>query len=165
MHITKHFTLHEVSKSDTASRLNIDNTPSTEVIVRAIQLAHHILEPVREHFGIPFSPNSWFRCEELEKVITHVSFQAWAKKHGLDGSLEQTWKDYFERKSHPRGEAADIEIPGINNDDLYHWIRDESGLEFDQLIREFRKAGDPNSGWVHVSFRINNNRNQAFNIE
>ena len=83
----------------------------------------------------------------------------------MDGSLEQTWKDYFERKSHPRGEAADIEIPGINNDDLYHWIRDESGLEFDQLIREFRKAGDPNSGWVHVSFRINNNRNQAFNIE
>ena len=60
-------------------------------------------------------------------------------------------------------QAVDIEIPGIPNDDLFNWV-DQNIPEYDQLIREFPKAGDPYSGWVHVSFNEGNNRRQKFTI-
>ena len=152
----------EVSRSSTANRHEIDNTPSTLILERAELLAQNILQPVRDHYGQSFTPSSWFRCEELEKIITAVSFKNWCKKKGYNYADPATWRKYFDRKSHPRGEAADIEIPGIENDKLYDWIL--NNLDFDQLIREFPKEGDPMSGWVHVSYRVNGNRRQSFTI-
>ena len=58
------FKMYEVSKSRTAERDGIDNTPSAEVLERAEQVAKHILQPVRDEFG-SFTPSSWFRCEAL----------------------------------------------------------------------------------------------------
>jgi hypothetical protein len=46
----------------------------------------------------------------------------------------------------------------IDNKELAMWIKDN--VEFDQLILEFYKKGDPNSGWVHVSYNGDNNRKQ-----
>lgn len=161
--LTKHFSHLEISKSMTADRFEIDNTPSPEVMANAYNLAVNVLEPIRVHFGIPFSPNSWFRCEALEKQICWNSFVKWCKNKGYsDPHDDAAWNAYFARKSHPNGQAADIEIPGISNDDLYDWI--EQNMEYDQLIREFPKKGDPTSGWVHVSWSDTNNRKQAFTI-
>ena len=50
--------------------------------------------------------------------------------------------------------AADIEIEGISNPDLAHWIMDN--CDYTQLILEFYTQGQPNSGWVHVSFDPSN---------
>jgi zinc D-Ala-D-Ala carboxypeptidase len=47
-----------------------------------------------------------------------------------------------------RAKHVDFEIIGIDNKDLFDWIR--NNLEFDQLILEFYKDGEPNSGWIHV---------------
>lgn len=160
--ISPHFSHREVSKSYTADRHEIDNTPTPEVMAFAQQLALNVLEPIRTHFGIPFSPNSWFRSEALERHICWTSFVKWSKRKGYSSPDETAWADYFSRKSHPNGQAADIEIPGIANDDLYAWI--EENLEYDQLIREFPKKGDPMSGWVHVSWNPSGNRGQAFTI-
>lgn len=160
--ISPHFTMGEVAKSSTADRLEINNTPSAEVLENAKALADNVLEKIRVHFGIPFSPQSWFRGEKLEKVICRKSYHNWCKRKGLSVSKE-SWEKYFALKSHPNGEAADIEFVGVDNDALFNWIKDN--LEYDQLIREFPKAGDPTSGWVHVSWkRTGVNRKQHFTI-
>lgn len=159
--LSPHFSHREVAKSSTADRLELDNTPSEQVLVNAKALADNILEPIRVHFGLPFSPQSWYRGEELEKVLCWKSYEKWCGKRDLEVN-DDSWNQYFARKSHPNGEAADIELSAIPNDDLFEWIK--NNLEYDQLIREFPKPGDPSSGWVHVSWSSTNNRNQHFTI-
>lgn len=159
--LAENFLMREVVRSDTADRLEIDNTPSADELENAKLFAEKILQPIRDHYGIGYSPQSWFRSEALEKIVCAKSYPAWcAKRSLLVGDI--TWNKYFSRKSHPTGGCSDIEIPGVPNDELYEWIK--TNLEFDQLIREFRKPDDPRSGWVHVSFREEGNRNQAFAI-
>ena len=46
----------------------------------------------------------------------------------------------------------------IDNKELAMWIKDN--IEFDQLILEFYKDNDPNSGWVHVSYNGDKNRKE-----
>ena len=161
------FTMGEVAKSPIAERLEIDNTPSDDVLDRAEQVAIHILQPVRDHFGIPFSPNSWFRCEELEREITRKSFPEWClqparynhKGYDINTEYDEAWAEYFSRKSHPKGEGVDFEIPGIDNHVLYKWCTGNLP-EYDQLISEFMKPDDPTAGWVHGSYCIDGNRMQ-----
>lgn len=156
------FKPYEVSKSSTAVRNGIDNTPSESQLEAAQALALNVLDPVREHFGIAFSPESWFRCEALEKVITTAGFGRWCTKHKRAKDAD-AWGDYFKLKSHPKGQAADFEIPGVDNLEVFEWIRDN--CEFDQLIQEGYRHGEPNSGWIHVSYKQAGNRNEAFDIE
>lgn len=126
--LSDHFTLGELMRSETAERKNIDNTPPEELIPKLRRLCTEILEPVRANFGKPFRPNSGYRSQELNSEI--------------GGS---------ENSQHCKGEAVDIEIAGVSNYDLAAWIRDN--LEFDQVILECYRRGEPNSGWVHVSLK------------
>lgn len=158
----KNFTMREVARSQIATRNGIDNIPPPHVLARARTLAMLILQPIRMHFGRPFSPNSWYRCEEVEKILCRQSFIKWAARKGMDPDTNGTWRSYFERKQHPTGMAADIEVPGMSNDDLFEWIK--KNLTYDQLIREFPRKGHPMSGWVHVSYNPEGNRQQAFTI-
>jgi len=152
--IGKHFTLGEVTHSDTAIRLGIQNELPPELLKNAIALAINVLDLIREHFGIPFSPNSWLRTEPLERAINQKAFESWCVKHSKPID-EDSWADYFSRKSHPLAEAADITIPGVKNEDIWHWV--QKNLEFDQCILE--------SSWVHVSYRAGNNRKQSLIIK
>ena len=71
--------------------------------------------------------------------------------------------DSSSKSQHTKGEAADIEIPGVSNKELAEYIRDNLG--FDQLILEFYNGVDPQSGWVHVSYvDDNSNRKQTLTI-
>lgn len=127
--LSPHFTLDEFTRSATARRLNIDNTPGEAEIAAMRRLCAKVLEPVRQHFGgKAVRVTSGYRCPALNKAV---------------GS---SWKS-----QHRKGEAVDFEIPGVSNYDVARWIRDN--LEFDQLILENYVRGDPNSGWVHVSYR------------
>ena len=155
------FYFHEVGKSTTASRFEIDNEPDSEALANAYGLARHILQPVRDHFDRGFSPQSWFRCEELEYAICQKPFERWCKLCNVQPTAE-SWKTYFARKQHPLGGTADIEIAGISNDELFDFIRDN--LEFDQLILEYAIPGKPYSGWVHVSWLHHGNRKQVKHI-
>jgi zinc D-Ala-D-Ala carboxypeptidase len=126
--LSPHFTLREMTKSSTADRLSIDNTPDHPQVLKALQdLCINILEPARQHFGIPFSPSSAYRCPRLNQAI---------------GSSPNS--------QHITGQAVDIEIPGVSNIDLAEWIK--SNTVFDQLILEYYSEDDPSSGWVHVSY-------------
>jgi zinc D-Ala-D-Ala carboxypeptidase len=127
MNLTANFTLSEMVKSETALRHDMDNTPGEVEIAALRLLCEKILQPVREHYGKGVKVNSGFRHPEVN-----------AKVGGSKTS------------DHCKGQAADIEIPGIPNADLAIWIMDN--LEYTQLILEFYMPGVPDSGWVHVSY-------------
>ena len=60
---------------------------------------------------------------------------------------------------HATGNAADLEVPGVDNKELATWIKEN--LEYDQLILEFYRDGEPDSGWVHVSWNSEKNRSNS----
>jgi hypothetical protein len=130
--ISANFKFYELTRSETASRLMIDNSfTSSEQVQAAAYLCRNVLQQVRNEFG-PFVPNSVFRSQELERAL---------KKKPA------TW---ISESQHTRGQACDIEIPGLTTMDLANWVI--QNLEFDQVICEcFNRAKGPNSGWVHVS--------------
>jgi len=127
MNLTQNFTLSEMTKSETALRHDMDNTPDQTVISNLQALAVHVLQPVREHFDKGVKVNSGFRHPEVN-----------AKVGGSRTS------------DHCTGMAADIEIPGVPNHELAEWIK--LNLPYTQLILEFYTRGVPDSGWVHVSY-------------
>lgn len=156
------FKWYEVWKSETASRLELDNESEDPIIqANAQALVVNILQPLRNEFG-PLRVNSWCRLEPLEKVITKKGFVNWCSKKGLNPTYRSSWDKYFARKSHPLGQAVDIEFTTISNDDLYNHIK--TNYDYDQLIREFPVEGIPDSGWVHVSWAGDSNRKQDFTI-
>ena len=130
--LSENFTLSEFTKSQTAERKGIDNTPGEEHLEAAKHLFSNVVQKVRDNFGVTVI-NSGYRGPELNEAI--------------GGS---------ERSQHCKGEAVDIECPGTANYDVAAWIQDN--LDFDQLILEFYKPGLPDSGWVHVSYKSEGNR-------
>ena len=125
--VSKNFALSEMVKSATAERLNVDNSPSDIHLVNLTHLAIHILQPVRDQFGV-ITINSGYRSPALN-----------AKVGGSKTS------------QHCNGQAADFESFSTPNPDLAKWIA--NNLEFDQLILEFYDGVNPNSGWVHCSYK------------
>ncbi len=136
MNLTKNFTLAEMTKSETALRHGIDNTPGEAEIAALKLLAEKVLQPVRDHFGKGVKVNSAYRSPAANQKV--------------GGSPTS---------DHCRGQASDIEIPGVPNAELAEWIRDN--LEFRQLILEFYTPGVPDSGWVHVSYVADDNKKQV----
>jgi zinc D-Ala-D-Ala carboxypeptidase len=129
MKISEHLSLSEVTRSETAKRRGISNTPTAEHLENFKKLAENIFEPIREHFGVPIHISSGYRSKELNSAI--------------GGSLSS---------QHCQGEAIDIDMDGspngITNKMVFDFIKDN--LTFDQLIYEF--GNDSNPDWVHVSY-------------
>ena len=123
-------------KSETALRHDMDNTPGETEIASLRLLCEKILQPVREHYGKGVKVNSGFRHPDVN-----------AKVGGSKIS------------DHCKGQAADIEIPGVANADLALHIVDT--YEFTQVILEFYTPGVPDSGWVHVSYDPANLKGQV----
>jgi len=130
--LSKNFTLQEFTKSQTAERRGIDNTPVEGHIENAKALFENVVQPVRDNFGVTII-NSGYRSGDLN--------------YAIGGS---------NTSQHCKGQAVDIECPGIPNYDIAKWI--EENLDFDQLILEFYTPGIPDSGWVHVSYKTEDNR-------
>ena len=135
MQLSKNFNLVEMTKSQTATRKGIDNTPSAEHQGNLQSLCMHVLQPIRDHFSQVVTVSSAYRSPELCLAI---------------GSKTTS--------QHAKGEAADFEIFGGSNKALADYINEN--LEHDQLILEYWTESDPNSGWVHCSYSEGNNRNQ-----
>ena len=127
MQLSKHFNLKEFTKSETAIRKRIDNTPNAEHANNLKLVCEKILEPVRNHFGKPVRINSGYRGPALNAAVGGSS-----------------------KSQHCNGEAVDFEIDGLPNPDLAKWVAEN--CEFDQIILEFYDPKEgPNSGWVHAS--------------
>ena len=131
--ISKHISLKEALRSNTAKRLDIDNTPDEYTIETMKITADHVFEPVRNHFGEQIYVSSFYRSPELNKAI--------------GGST---------KSQHCKGEAIDIDdvYSKASNADFFNYIKNK--LEFDQLIWEF--GDDENPAWVHASYSLGKNR-------
>ena len=140
MQLSKHFKLEEFEKSSTAIRLNIKNKAGSGEIKNLTDLCYEVLEPVRAKFDKPIIITSGYRSPELCEAI---------------GSKATS--------QHTKGEAADFEIAGVSNLQVALWI--QNNTDFDQLILEFWKEGEPNSGWVHCSFKEGSNRKQVLTFD
>lgn len=134
--LTTNFSLHEMIKSEAAIRLGLDNTPSEAITDNLRVLCEQVLQPIRDHYGKGVKVNSAYRSPETNKAV--------------GGSPVS---------DHCKGQASDIEIPGVPNADLAQWI--EANLPYTQLILEFYTQGIPDSGWVHVSYDANNLKKQS----
>lgn len=127
----KYFTINELTKSSTASRLHINNTPSQEVKDNLNKLIDNVLDPLRELYGKPIIVNSGYRCSKLNKAV---------------GGARNS--------QHLTGQASDIRTvtnTKESNKQLFDIIRN-SKLPFDQLINEY------DFNWVHVSYGPRNRR-------
>ncbi|MDE6716383.1 MAG: peptidase M15 [Muribaculaceae bacterium] len=65
----KYFTIEELTKSATAERLGIDNTPTVEAVKNLTHLIERLLDPVRQRYGAPIYVNSGYRCNELNRAV------------------------------------------------------------------------------------------------
>ena len=135
--ISKHITYKEATKSATALRLGIENTPNDYELQNMELIAEKVFEPLRRAVNGPIKINSFFRCEELNKAI--------------GGS---------NRSQHCQGRAIDIDdfYGYVSNSYMYYYIKDN--LDFDQLIWEF--GTDTNPDWVHVSYVDGDSNNVTF---
>jgi len=137
MKISPNLNLAEITRSDTAKRHGIDNTPTAEHLENFKLLAEKVFEPIREHFKTPIFISSGYRSKALNDFIK-----------GRASS------------QHCKGQAIDIDMDGSNGEVTNRMVFDfiKNKLDFDQLIWEF--GTDFNPDWVHVSFVKNGNRRQ-----
>ena len=137
MKLSKNFSLSEFTKSATAAREGIDNTPNGEHLENLRYVVETVAQPLRTAFGKPVTVNSGYRSKALNEAVGGSS-----------------------RSQHCNGEAVDLEINGVANKAVADWIT--ANCEFDQIILEFYNPEEgENSGWVHVSAKQDgNNRRQ-----
>jgi zinc D-Ala-D-Ala carboxypeptidase len=137
MKISPHLNLAELTRSETAKRNGIDNTPTAEHLENFKLLADKVFEPIREHFKTPIFISSGYRSKELNELIK--------------GSPTS---------QHCKGQAIDIDMDGGNGEVTNRMVFDfiKNKLDFDQLIWEF--GTDFNPDWVHVSYVKGKNRKQ-----
>ena len=113
MPLTPHFTLAEMTVSQTAARMGIDNTPNARQVINLTRLCENILEPLRTMIGKPINISSGFRNPTINSLVGGSS-----------------------TSQHMKGEAADFTVEGLTVQDLFDLVR-TSTLPYDQLIQEF----------------------------
>ena len=134
MKLSQNFSLRELTKSQTAERKGISNAPTEAHIENLKLLCTKILQPIRDEWGV-VSISSGYRSQALcEAIGSKITSQ------------------------HAQGRAADFECYGLDNNKLFNWAIEN--VEFDQAILEFY-TGDPDSGWLHMSYNEDGNRNET----
>ena len=139
MQLSKNFSLAEMTKSQTATRMGMDNNPSEDEVENLRLLCERVLQPVRDHFNHVVSISSGYRSPQLCSAI---------------GSSVDS--------QHAKGMAADFEIYGTPNNEIFNWIK--GNLLYDQMILEFWNEDEPNSGWLHVSYNPESSENIKENL-
>ena len=128
MKLSKNLSLSEVTKSNTAMRRGIDNSPTETHIENLKYIAEKVFQPIRNHFGVPIYISSGYRSQALNEVIggSPRSFHS----HGMALDLDQDGRNR-----------------GVSNADVFFYIKE--CLPFTELIWEFGDENNPN--WVHVA--------------
>ena len=137
MKLSANLSLSEVLKSNTASRLGLDNTAGEWEIKNLKAVAENIFQPLRDYLGVPIGVTSGYRGQALNKAVGGSKYS-----------------------QHIVGEALDMDADMFGkttNKEIFNFIKDN--LEWDQMIWEF--GDDENPDWVHVSYkRSGTNRKQ-----
>ena len=123
----KYFSIEELTKSATAKRLGIDNTPSDNIKKNLTLFINTVLDPIREDWGGPIIVSSGYRCPELNRAV------GGAKTSG-----------------HQYGYCADLQVKGGMKkvrelaNFIFEWMKDHK-MKFDELL--FEHSGGVT--WLH----------------
>lgn len=126
--LSKYFSLEELTYSETAQKLKINNTPNATHLANMKKLANDVLDPIREKYGKPIYVNSGYRCPQLNTAVK--------------GS---------KTSQHCNGGAADIRCSG-SKAKLFKLIESmikNGEIKVGQLIWEYGTKQEPQ--WIHVS--------------
>ena len=113
MKISKYFTMLECTRSESASRMGIRNTPNQAQTEALKWFMNNCMDKVRELFGVPITPTSVFRSKMLNSLV--------------GGSPTS---------DHVKGYACDFVIPGVSISTAIRRIV-AAGIPFDQIIDEY----------------------------
>ena len=133
MRLSKNFVLSEITRSNTAKRLGIDNGPDKDHLRSIQRLITNLIQPMRDALG-PIRISSGYRNPNVNRAIGGSTKSQHCKGEALD---LQFWKD-----------------GKICNKEIYDWVL-SSDVEFDQMINEFDFA------WIHISLKKEDNRKQV----
>ena len=142
--LTKNFTLAELTKSQTAARKGLDNTPTPQVEKNLRSLAETILQPLREKIAKPIVINSGYRSPSVNAAVGGSATSA-----------------------HRFGHAVDLVVPSYAGGDVkklcqyvVKFLKDNN-IAFDQVIYEFGSSANPTQGWVHIGIKSGNNKQRG----
>ena len=129
MKLSQNFTFDEMTRTDHRRYLaaNREEAKLSPILENLKHLANELLKPIRSHYNRSVNVSSGYRGTKLNRAVKGSS-----------------------RSQHCKGEAADFRVTDSDLREVFNWIRDQSGLQYGQLILE---CYDPetNSGWIHIS--------------
>jgi len=134
MKLSEHFTLEELTFSDTAARYGLSNEPTARILENLRDVLAPGLEQVRALLGCPVLVSSGFRSESVNAAV--------------GGSIAS---------QHRFGLAADFRAPDFGTPLEVAKAIEASAIQYDQLILEF-------GCWVHISFVNRPPRREALSI-
>lgn len=121
MKLSTHFSLEELTFSETASRLEIGNDPDETTLLNLRMLCNELLEPIRELIGKPIHITSGYRSPRLNRAVS--------------GS---------KTSEHVFGRAVDFRVAGMTPLEVCRILEASASLKYNQLILEF-------NSWTHIS--------------
>jgi putative chitinase len=140
--MAKWFTYSEFTKSATADRLGIDNTPTDEMVQDNIIELMRVLDGVREAWTVKCDEECWGNAS----IIVNSGYRCEALNKALGGS---------KTSAHRIGAAADIEPKNGRNREFLRFMEKyllDNHIPFDQLINEYpNKDGVPS--WIHIGLK------------
>lgn len=132
--LSQHFDLFTLCASETAEAQGFSNLPQDpDVISNLSLLCRNVLDPAVVYFDLPLNVTSGYRNTRLNTEI---------------GGLPDS--------QHLTGQAADVMMGGLRNDELARWFIDN--VDFDALILEKFDPRCGQYGWVHISYAGGSNR-------
>jgi hypothetical protein len=141
--ISAHISYGEATKSQTATRKGIDNTPSEFQLANMHMVATMCFEPLRKWHGKPIGISSFMRSKELNEDI------------GGSTTSQHMQGFYTKVQEGAIDIDADIYENGISNLDIFNWL--VANVDFDQIILEYpNELGE--AKWIHISYRKGANR-------
>lgn len=130
------FTFKELTKSSTATRLKIDNTPNEEVFRNLQYGVQMVLDPLRRIHQQPIIITSGYRCAQLNKAV---------------GGVPNSW--------HTKGNAADIHIKDENEaKEIFNILKTLPSV--DTALFEHSRQ----SQWIHVQWDMNKTPRHHYNF-
>ena len=141
--LSKNFRLSEVTRSNKAISLGIDNSVPESLMDNLQWFVSMVLQPIRSKVGLPIKVTSWYRCPELNKAVGGAVTSAHLSAMAID----------FTFAGKTAQQSFDLALVALKD------LR----IQFDQLIIE--KNTKTGANWVHLGVKRNGNRNQTIKIE
>lgn len=147
--ISEHISMTEATKSRTAQRKGIDNTPDGHALTAMQLIAEACFEPLRRWHGKAIGISSFLRAYLLNRAVggSRTSYHMARLEDGVYRAALDIDADIFDN--------------GITNSEIFYWLKDN--VDFDKIIWEFGTKDEP--AWVHIQWRSKGNRKQLLRAE